>query len=84
MNKTSMQMLIDYIKEANERVEPSSDYARGMISAGELIITKAIELRDTVEREQIIEAYLKASDDYAGLESRECAESHYTQTYQSK
>ena len=42
--KTAMMELIEDMKAAKDRIEPSNDYARGMIGATELSIIRATEL----------------------------------------
>lgn len=73
-NKTDMQQLIDWL----EKIEYSG--LRPKLNAQQ-IIAKATELRDTVEREQIIDAHNDGQITVDGFAETGIAETYYTTTY---
>jgi len=82
-NKTAMSQLLDWI-EAHKQENFAYPFASD-------IEAKAIELRDTVEKEQWIEAYKKGAFDYGGEDVdfgngkalQKDAEQRYNETYGS-
>ena len=78
-----MQELISEVDYAINKRNGESGMAGFSVEVLKIIKEEATKLL-AKEKEQIVDAYLKATTDYTGLSSEDCANDYYNTIYQNQ